>query len=81
MNRVLLHYPHLIQDLSDLILQNTSSAVVVDEAKGLLLNYRSVATLPESLEQLVHGFKGGEPYVEVVQNESILNSLATPNHK
>ena len=63
--RIQLLYPHLIQDLSDLIMQNVDQPQVLKEVKGLLHNYRLVTALPESLEALLREYQP-DPYVEMV---------------
>ena len=54
--RMLQEYPNLILDISDLIMQNVAQPIVLNEAKALLYNYRTVSRLPESLEVLIRDF-------------------------
>ena len=46
-------------------MQNIAQPLVLNEAKGLLYNYRTVSRLPESLEVLIRDFDA-EPQIEVV---------------
>ena len=64
--RMLREYPNLILDISDLIMQNVSVPQVINQAKGLLYNYRAISRLPESLEVLIRDFEHHEPQIEVV---------------
>ena len=59
-------YPTLILEVSDLILKNLEEPLIINEACGLLYNFKSCTNLPQSLQVLIKNYDP-DPEVEQVK--------------